>query len=286
VTDFSLWVRGYPAATSVAVTEAAGKITLTGAGSDIWNNSDQFTFAFKTLNGDGSMVARVVSIGPGTNTWAKAGVMIRDSLNGGSTHAMTVMTANSDGTAGNGASFQYRATTDGASANNDSGAVVKPPYWVKIDRMGDSLSGSYSADGKTWRSLGVPQVIAMTAPVYIGLCVTSHAVGEQRTCEFDSISTTGGVTGSWQGAQIESARSNDAAGMYVIVQDSAGKSATATNATAANAAAWTQWKIPLSDLAGVNLAKVKKLTLGVGDRQNPVAGGAGRVYIDDIQVSK
>ncbi len=208
VTDLSLWARGYPAPQSVTVTEAAGKITLTGDGTDIWNNSDQFTFAYKTLNGDGSMTARVVSIGPGSNTWAKAGVMIRDSLNGGSTHAMTVMTSNSDGTAGNGASFQYRATTDGASANSDSAAVVKPPYWVKIDRLGDNISGSYSVDGKTWRSLGIPQTIAMAAPVYIGLCVTSHAGGEQRSFDFDSITTTGGVTGSWQGAVIDSPRYN------------------------------------------------------------------------------
>jgi len=286
VTDFALWVRGYPAPQSVAVAEAAGKITLAGDGTDIWNNSDEFTFAYKTLNGDGSMTARVVSIGPGANTWAKAGVMVRDSLNGGSTFANMVMTANSDGAAGNGASFQYRLAADGGCANTDSAAVVKPPYWVKIERMGDNIGGSYSVDGKTWKSVGIPQTIAMTAPVYIGLCVTSHQSGEQRTFEFDSITTTGGVTGSWQGAQIASARYNGAAGMYVIVQDSAGKSATVTNATAANAAAWTQWKIPLSDLAGVNLAKVKKLTIGVGDRQNPVAGDTGRVYIDDIQVSK
>ncbi len=286
VTDLSLWVQGYPAPQSVAVTEAAGKITLSGDGTDIWNNSDQFTFAYKTLNGDGSMTARVVSIGPGTNTWAKAGVMVRDSLDGGSTHAMTVMTANSDGTAGNGASFQYRAATDGTSANSDSGAVVKPPYWVKIDRLGDSLSGSYSADGKTWRSLGVPQVITMNAPVYIGLCVTSHQAGEQREFVFDSVTTTGGVTGAWQGAVIDSPRYNGKANLYVIVEDSAGKSATASDSALVNAAAWTEWKIPLSSLTGVNLAKVKKLTVGVGDKANPAADGAGRIYIDDIRVSK
>jgi hypothetical protein len=259
---------------------------LTGDGTDIWNNSDQFTFAYKSLNGDGSMTARVVSIGPGSNTWAKAGVMIRDSLDGGSTHAMTVMTANSDGTAGNGASFQYRATADGASANSDSAAVVKPPYWVKIDRLGDNLSGSYSVDGKTWRSLGVPQTIAMAAPVHIGLCVTSHAGGEQRNFEFDSITTTGGVTGQWQGAVIDSPRYNGAASLYVTVEDSAGKSATASDPALANAAAWTEWKIPLSSLTGVNLAKVKKLYVGVGDKKNPAADGAGRIYIDDIRVSK
>ncbi len=286
VTDLSLWVQGYPAPQSVAVTEAAGKITLSGDGTDIWNNSDQFTFAYKTLDGDGSITARVVSIGPGTNTWAKAGVMIRDSLNGGSTHAMTVMTANSDGTAGNGASFQYRLTTDGASANSDSTSVVKPPYWVKIERKVNDISAYMSVDGKTWRTLGVTQTIEMAAPSYIGLCVTSHAAGEQREAVFDSITTTGGVTGAWQGAVIDSPRFNGKANLYVAVEDSAGKVAVASDPALANAAAWTQWKIPLSSLTGVNLAKVKKLTIGVGDKANPVADGAGRIYIDDIQVTK
>ena len=83
------------------------------------------------------MIARVVSNGTGTNTWAKGGVMIRDSLNGGSTQAMMAIT----GSGGNGASFQYRAATNGASANVDSGAVLAPPYWVKMERMGDTLIG-------------------------------------------------------------------------------------------------------------------------------------------------
>jgi hypothetical protein len=175
---------------------------------------------------------------------------------------------------------------DAASSNSDSTTVVAPPYWVKIERLGDSLSGSYSADGKTWRALGVSQVIAMNAPVYIGLCVTSHQGGEQRTFEFDSVSTTGNVTGQWQGAVIESSRYNGAASLYVTVEDSAGKSATVSDPALVNAAAWTPWKIPLSDLVGVNLAKVKKMSIGVGDKDNPVADGAGRIYIDDICVGK
>jgi hypothetical protein len=284
VTDLSLWVRGYPAAQSVAVTEAAGTITLSGDGTDIWNNSDQFTFAYKTLSGDGSITARVVSIGPGSNTWAKAGVMIRANLIGGSTHAMMVMTANSDGSAGNGASFQYRLTTDGGSGNWDSTSVVKPPYYVRIERKVNDISAFMSADGKTWKTLGVPQTIEMAAPSYIGLCVTSHAAGEQREFVFDSITTTGGVTGSWQGAVIDSPRYNGKANVYVTVEDSAGKSATVSDAALVNATDWTQWKIPLSSLTGVNLAKVKKLYLGVGDRTSPKADGTGKIYIDDIRV--
>ncbi len=286
--SLNLWVRGYPALTSVAVTETAGKISLTGDGADIWGASDQFTYAYKTLTGDGSMIARVVSNGTGSNTWAKGGVMIRDSLDGRSASAQICLT----GSAGNGACFQNRATTgldmgaNDATSNTTSTSVIAPPYWVRLERVADNITAYLSADGKSWRTLGTTQTIAMAAPVYIGLCVTSHAAGEQRTFQFDSIATTGGVSGAWQGAEITSPQSNSAQPMYVIVEDSAGKTATATNATAANAANWTPWNVPFGSLTGVNLAKVKKLTIGVGDKKNPAADGSGRVFIDDIGFGK
>ncbi len=81
---------------------------------------------------------------------------------------------------------------------------------------------------------------------------------------------------------------NGAGALYLVVEDSSGKKAVVTNAdpAAVTAATWTAWKIPLNSLTGVNLAKVKRLYLGVGDRQNPAAGGAGRIYVDDIRVTK
>jgi hypothetical protein len=280
----TLYFRGYPALTSVPVTETAGKMTLTGDGADIWGNSDDFTYAFKTLNADGSIVARVVDKGTGSNTWAKGGVMIRSSLASGSTHAMMVLTANSDGTAGNGYSFQWRPVADAASSSTDGTApAITAPYWVKIQRVGGGLSGFVSADGKTWKQQGTTQLITTPTTVYVGLCVTSHAAGEQRTFQFDNVSTTGTVTGQWQAAVISSPQYNVAAPLYVTVQDSAGKKKTVVNpdAAAVTKAVWTQWKIALSDLAGVNLASVKKLTIGVGDSASPKAA-AGLLYIDDI----
>jgi uncharacterized oxidoreductase len=44
--------------------------------------------------------------------------------------------------------------------------------------------------------------------------------------------------------------------------------------------------LPLVDFTGVNLSKVKALYIGVGDRANPAADGTGRIYIDDIRVTK
>jgi hypothetical protein len=81
---------------------------------------------------------------------------------------------------------------------------------------------------------------------------------------------------------------NAAGRLYVVVEDSAGKTVEAAYPDPAitQATTWTEWKIPLSSLTGVNLAKIKKIYLGVGDRKNPMVGGAGRLYIDDIRVTK
>ncbi|OHB66562.1 MAG: hypothetical protein A2Y77_14480 [Planctomycetes bacterium RBG_13_62_9] len=81
---------------------------------------------------------------------------------------------------------------------------------------------------------------------------------------------------------------NGADALYVAVEDSAGKVAVVTHSdpAAVKLTTWTEWKIPLSSLTGVNLAKVKRMYIGVGDRTAPTKGGAGRMYIDDIRVSK
>jgi hypothetical protein len=281
VNTLSLQVYGYPVMTTTAVSETGGKMSLTGAGADIWLASDEFTFAFKTLNGDGSLIAKVVSNGIGTNTWAKGGVMIRDSLEGISTHAMMVMT----GGGGNGASFQNRPVAGLASANSDSATARTLPYWVKIERFGDTLTGYVSSDGTAWTVQNSVD-IKMTDPVYIGICVTSHAPGEDRTYQFEGIKSTGGVSGQWQGAVIDSPRYNSPQDFYVLLQDSLGKSAVVLNAAAVNSGDWLDVQIPLSQFTGVNMSKIKKMIIGVGSHTNPAADGSGLLFIDDIRVVK
>jgi hypothetical protein len=128
--------------------------------------------------------------------------------------------------------------------------------------------------------------VVMTNPVYVGICVTSHAGAEQRTFQFEGIKTTGSVTGAWQGAQIDSPKFNSPQDLYVAIQDSANKIAVVKNATAVNAIDWTEVQMPLSSFAGVSMTKVKKMFIGVGDRANPAADGTGMLFIDDIRVIK
>jgi hypothetical protein len=87
---------------------------------------------------------------------------------------------------------------------------------------------------------------------------------------------------------VQGQPANGADLLYVAVEDAAGKIGVATHPdpTIVTMAKWTEWKIPLSSLAGVNAARVKKLYLGVGSKTASAPGGAGRIYLDDIRVTR
>ncbi len=70
--------------------------------------------------------------------------------------------------------------------------------------------------------------------------------------------------------------------MYVALNGNA--IVTNDNPNAAQVDTWTQWNIDLQAFAekGVNLANVNTIALGLGNRNNPVAGGSGTMYFDDI----
>jgi hypothetical protein len=285
VTDLTIWYRGNP----ISFLETADTVTLSGGGSDIWGAADNFRFAYKRLNANGVITARIDSQ-TRTHEWAKAGVMIRETLDPGSAHAFVALTPDHN------VSFQRRLVANDASANTDSSVTAKAPYWVRLTRTNDTFKAECSADGKTWTPL-VPATpasssldIAMASSVYVGLAVTSHNAADASTAVFSNITTAGGVTGAWKvaavGAEAQPANSQD--DLYIVVEDAAGKSVVVTNPdpAAVNARAWTEWRIPLTRFAGVNLSQVTTLSIGVGDRKSPVQDDSGRIYIDDIRVTR
>ena len=214
--------------------------------------------------------------------------MIRENLEAGSRFLYVV------GTPGSGVSFGWRSISNGNCASATQAGILTP-QWVKLTRANDVFTAQYSPDGKTWTDItdattGAPvsTSIAMLGNVYIGLCVTSHNASAGTTGVLSNVSTTGGVTGPWQPIWIgdDPDLTNGADDLYVAIEDSAGKIGVSSSPTAVNAPVWTEWAIPLSDFAGVNLARIKKMYLGVGDRDNPTPDGAGRVYIDDISLTK
>jgi len=264
------------------VETADGGIIMSAVGTDIWDTTDQFRYAYKSLSGDGSMTVRVDSL-VRSNEWAKAGVMIRETLEPGSKHAFVALTPEPS----HGLSFQRRPVAGQASGNTDV-ANIPLPHWVKLTRTGNVFAAQQSADGVTWTDVVVSPAleIQMAGNVYIGLALCSHDAAIVTAAEFSNVSTTGNVTGNWQTAEIGAAQpaGNSSESMYVTIEDAAGKTAMVVNADAAITVrpTWQEWAIPYSDLSGVNLSRVQKMAIGVGSATAPTAGGAGTVYIDDI----
>jgi hypothetical protein len=76
---------------------------------------------------------------------------------------------------------------------------------------------------------------------------------------------------------------NDAEPLYVALD---GVVVTNDDSNATRAAEWTQWDIPLQVFAdqGVNLSNVGNMSIGLGNKANPIPGGEGHVFIDDIRL--
>ncbi len=149
-----------------SATYSSGVYTVKGSGSDIWDITDAFHFVYYPMNGDGEMVLHVLSQ-DSTDSWAKVGPMIRETLDAGSKHAIMCVTP------GNGTSFQRRRETGQASDYSGSGDGITAPYYLKLTREGTTFTGYKSVDGVDWVMVG-SDVIVMQSAVYVGFAVTSH----------------------------------------------------------------------------------------------------------------
>ena len=179
-----IFARQYDADSSI---DASSIIqTVSGGGNDVWGNFDQFNYASTEVSGDTTMTATVTSV-DNTGTFAKAGVMFRDSLATDAAHAMIYVNPS------NLVVFQWR-TSDGAwtsdvySAGDVSGTVT-----VKLVRTGNEFSGFYSTDGSTWTQVGATQTIVMGQSIQAGLSVSSWNVGALCTAKFANVTINGGT---------------------------------------------------------------------------------------------
>jgi PKD repeat protein/regulation of enolase protein 1 (concanavalin A-like superfamily) len=158
--------------------------TVAGSGDDIWGTADEFRFAYWAQTGDSQINARVVSQ-ENTELGAKAGVMMRETLQSGSRYAMAAVTPD-------GLLFQYRTTPNGASAYQQVFDLTAP-YWVKLIRAGNRFTGYTSPDGIVWSPF-TSVTISMASAVFGGLAVTSHSDGVLSSALFDQVVGIAGVT--------------------------------------------------------------------------------------------
>ena len=297
VEELSLWFRGNPASDGSFVEGPVGTYTITSRSGDIWNQADEFHYAYKTLTGVGSIVARIKSV-ENTAGWAKCGVMIRETLDPGSKFAAVyVMPTNDDGSATNGVRFQARtdtnasATSDTSVATDEQRAVVAP-YWVKLERdVAGNFRGYYSSNGSTWQSMSWnPQSVSMAGNVYVGLALTSNNTSTVCEAKISNVTVTGTVGPQWTNQDI-GIESNAAEPLYVALSNSAGTPAVVIHddPAAATIDIWTQWVIPIQAFAdqGIVLTNVDRIAIGLGTQGNmTIPGGSGKMYFDDIRLNR
>jgi endonuclease/exonuclease/phosphatase family metal-dependent hydrolase len=151
-----------------------GSFAVIGGGADIWGTADGFHFVYRTLTGDGEIIARVDGVDY-AHAWSKGGVMMRSSLNDGSAHAYML------GSAGKGTAFQRRSAASGQSSHTPGGGWVGS--WVRLTRSGNSFDAYESWDGYNWNWVG-SEWIDMPQTIYVGLAVTSHSYGSLAGASF------------------------------------------------------------------------------------------------------
>jgi hypothetical protein len=272
--------------------DADGNITMSAQGNDIWNNEDQFRFAYKILSGNGSITAKINSA-LDQNEWTKVGVMIRETANADSVNSFSFVTP--QGRVGT----QWRELSSGitVSTRSENNGDITLPFWVRVTRTGNTFKGERSPDGVTWSPMirqDIPtdpgaRDINMGANVLIGVAATSHSAGVTTIAQISDVSFTGNVSGAWQAEAVGvEMPANGADPVYVILKDNSGKTGIVTHPdpAATQLTDWQDWQIPLADFGSLRFNRIDAITIGVGHKDGSQAGGEGILYVDDIKMGR
>jgi PKD repeat protein len=164
-----------------SATYSSGRFTVAGAGADIWGTVDAFRYVYRTLSGNGQIIARVASM-TNTNTYAKAGVMIRNGLQSGSAHALVNFVPSGG--------VEFLARPGFSQSTKVAGTAAQTlPGWLRLVRSGSTITASVSRDGSAWTQIG-STTVSLGTTAYVGLAVTSHNTSVRNTATFDSVAVT------------------------------------------------------------------------------------------------
>ena len=183
---------GSPGQAGTTTANAAGTVTVTGGGADIWGQTDAFNFDNQTLVGDGSVVARITSQAD-TNGWAKAGVMVRESAGVDSRYVLLAVTPS------HGLVLQARTATHSAAVDV-AATTWSAGVWLRLARVGSTFTAATSADGVAWKTVGTVTVPMVNDPL-VGLAVCAHDNSKLGAATFTNVAVTAGAAASvWSDA--------------------------------------------------------------------------------------
>ena len=151
---------------------------LSGSGSNIWMNHDEFHYLYRRIKGDFILQARGMFIGKGGDQHRKFGWMVRTNLDTNST--MASVQIHGDGLA----ALQYRKAPGGNVEEKRS--AVNAPDVIQLERKGNKYIMSVAKFGEPYVTQEV-QDINMEDEVYVGLFVCAHNKDAEEKASFNNV---------------------------------------------------------------------------------------------------
>lgn len=184
-----------PVFAGIVYPTSTNSFEMLAGGSDFWGNQEAGNMLYKTTTGDFDLRARVTELFH-SDDWAKAGVMIRESMASNARQVCNIVTP----TIG---AYRWEFIERTVAGNGDldwpNGLAedIHPPYpnaWVRITRVGNVFTAYRSVDGVNWSQRAQVDFSGSPFPdqVYAGIAATAHNNNASvfTVAEFDNFSIT------------------------------------------------------------------------------------------------
>ena len=177
--------------------------TVVGGGKDIFTTADGFNFFYTALSGDFDVrlqIANVLLNVAGASASTRGGLMVREDTSAGSRNVCvgTYVTNTADWFS----TFRYTA---GATTVINTGALIPrsagfsfPNAWVRLSRVGQTITAYYSTNNLDWTKYGTNVVFspALADPLLVGMASDSVSTVNSATFQysgFNRFSLTNGT---------------------------------------------------------------------------------------------
>ncbi len=138
---------------------------MSGSGTNIWGNHDEFHFMWKRMKGDFLVYARAQFVGKGVDPHRKIGWMVRSSLDSSTSHINAAV--HGDGLT----SLQFRKTPGGTT--EEARSAVQAPDVIQLERKGNTYIMSVAKFGEPFTTTEVAD-LNLGDEAYVGLFIGSH----------------------------------------------------------------------------------------------------------------
>jgi len=138
--------------------------TLSGSGTNMWFGQDEFQYAYKSIQGDFILRARVEFLGDGMDPHRKVGWIVRNNLHSDSPHVNA--SVHGDGLT----SLQFRR--EKGLDTEEKTSSDKAPDIIQLERKGNTYIMSTAKFGQPFTSVELD--MELSNEVFVGIYVCSH----------------------------------------------------------------------------------------------------------------